>query len=120
MEEIPASLREVTEIEKALNIANRTNLTLQELEKLDGQENLIQDRRGQIAFVEEKGRIKEAIALIILLLKKRFREVRENEVATQVKSLSLENLEALVKTVLRFNNLDGLSNWLTDRYTNSL
>ncbi len=55
MEEIPASLREVPEIEKALNIAKRANLTPQELEKLHRQETLIRDRRGQIAFAEEKG-----------------------------------------------------------------
>ena len=86
LEEIPTSLREVPEIEKALNIANCANLTPQELDKLHGQETLLRDRRGQIAFAkqegekegEKKGRIKQAIALIIRLLKKRFGEFPEN------------------------------------------
>nr|WP_293109543.1 Rpn family recombination-promoting nuclease/putative transposase [Okeania sp. SIO2F4] len=95
LEEIPTSLKEVPEIEKALNIANRANLTPQELEKLHGQETLLRDRRGQIAFAreegEEKGRIKQAIALIIRLLKKRFGEVPEN-LKNQLSDLSLSEL----------------------------
>ena len=53
--------------------------------------------------------------MIILLLKERFEKVPEDEIATQLDGLSLADLESLTKAVLRFNNLDDLSNWLADR-----
>lgn len=122
LKEIPASLKDVPEIEKALNIANRANLTPQELEKLHGQETLVRDRRGQIAFAEqqgekkgeEKGRIQEAIALIIRLLKKRFGEVPEN-IKNQLSDLSLEDLENLSEEIFDFTTFDDLSNWLAKK-----
>jgi len=76
---------------------------------------MAQDESGKILFAEEKGRIKQAIALIMLLLKERFIEFPEDEIASQLESLSLEDLENLVKAVLKFNNIDDLSNWLADR-----
>jgi len=118
LEEIPTSLKEVPEIEKALNIANHANLTPQELDKLHGQETLIRDRRGQIAFAkqegEKEGRIKGAIALIIRLLKKRFGEVPEN-LKNQLSDLSLEELENLSEEIFDFTTFDDLSNWLAKK-----
>ena len=46
----------------------------------------------------------------MILLKERFIEVPEDEIATQLASLSLADLENLVKAVLKFNNLEDLSN----------
>lgn len=123
LEEIPASLKEVPEIEKALNIANRANLTPKELEELHGRETLIRDRRGQIAFAErqgmekgmEKGKVEQAIALIMLVLEDRFGEVPKDEITRQLNNLSLDDLESLVKAVLRFNSLEDLSNWLANK-----
>ena len=39
----------------------------------------------------------------------------EDEITTQLETLSLPDLESLVKVVLRFNNLEDLSNCLADR-----
>ena len=122
MEVIPESLGEISVIEKALNIANEINLSVKELELLEQRAIMAQDESGRILFAEEKGekigqekgRIK-TIAMIILLLKERFEKVPEDEIATQLEGLSLADLEGLVKAVLRFNNLDDLSNWLADR-----
>ena len=119
LEVIPEILGEVSVIEKALNIANEINLSVKELELLEQRAIMAQDESGRILFAEEKGekkgRIKGTIAMIILLLKERFEKVPENEIATQLDGLSLADLEGLVKAVLRFNNLDDLSNWLADR-----
>ncbi|NEQ39693.1 MAG: Rpn family recombination-promoting nuclease/putative transposase [Okeania sp. SIO3I5] len=119
LEVIPESLGEVSAIEKALNIANEINLSPEELELLEKRAIMAQDETGKILLAEEKaekkGRIEEAIALIMLLLKERFIEVPEDEIASQLESLSLEDLENLVKAVLKFNNIDDLSNWLADR-----
>ncbi|NER06993.1 MAG: Rpn family recombination-promoting nuclease/putative transposase [Okeania sp. SIO3C4] len=115
LEIIPENLGEVSAIEKALNIANEINLTVEELELLEQRAIMAQDESGKILFAEGKGRIEQAIALIILLLKECFEEVIEDEIASQLESLSLEDLEDLVKAVLKFNNIDDLSNWLADR-----
>ncbi|NEQ41288.1 MAG: Rpn family recombination-promoting nuclease/putative transposase, partial [Okeania sp. SIO3I5] len=135
LELIPESLGEVSAIEKALNIANEINLSREELEFLERRKMKEHNETGRILLAEEKagkkgekkgkkkgekkgkkkGRIEEAIALIMLLLKERFIEVPEDEIASQLESLSLEDLEDLVKAVLKFNNIDDLSNWLADR-----
>ena len=131
LEVIPESLGKVSIIEKALNIANEINLSVKELELLEQRVIMAQDESGRILFAEEKGekigekrgekigeekgRIKGTIAMIILLLKERFEKVPEDEIATQLDGLSLADLEGLVKAVLRFNNLDDLSNWLADK-----
>ncbi|MEB3341883.1 DUF4351 domain-containing protein [Okeania sp.] len=126
LEEIPTSLKEVPEIEKALNIANQANLSPQELDKLHGQETLIRDRRGQIAFAKEEGKQERKeegkeegkkereIEVIIRLLKKRFGEVPEN-LKNQLSYLSLEELENLSEEIFDFTNFDDLSNWLTKK-----
>ena len=118
LEEIPTSLKEVPEIEKALKIANHANLSPQELDRLDRQETLIRDRRGQIAFAKEEGKEegkKEGeIKVIIRLLKKRFGEFPEN-LKNQLSDLSLEELENLSEEIFNFSNCDDLSNWLTKK-----
>ncbi|NES71770.1 MAG: DUF4351 domain-containing protein, partial [Okeania sp. SIO2D1] len=55
LEVIPSSLREVSEIEAALNIANKANLNNEELEELEKQEMLIRDKKGQISLAIEEG-----------------------------------------------------------------
>ncbi|MGB3508185.1 MAG: Rpn family recombination-promoting nuclease/putative transposase [Microcoleaceae cyanobacterium] len=66
LEIIPESLGEILEIEKALNIANEVNLSVEELEVLEQRAIMAQDESGRILFAEEKGRKKEAIPLIML------------------------------------------------------
>ncbi|MDY7013815.1 MAG: Rpn family recombination-promoting nuclease/putative transposase, partial [Cyanobacteriota bacterium] len=100
LEDIPESLGEVSEIKFALNLANKANLTVEELEIVDRRGMMLQDERGRITYAEkkgrkegeEKGRIEEAIALIMRQLKKRFGEIPES-IKKQVKKLSLEELE---------------------------
>ncbi|MDY7005306.1 MAG: Rpn family recombination-promoting nuclease/putative transposase [Cyanobacteriota bacterium] len=114
LEIIPENLGEVSAIEKALNIANEINLTVEELELLEQRAIMSQDESGKILFAEQKGRTKEAIALIIRQLKKRFGEVPEN-LKNQLSDLSLEELENLSEEIFDFTTFDDLSNWLADR-----
>ncbi|MDV3353410.1 Rpn family recombination-promoting nuclease/putative transposase [Leptothoe sp. LEGE 181152] len=48
LETIPESLRVVTAIKEAFNVANQANLTREELDDLEHQEMFIQDQRGAI------------------------------------------------------------------------
>ncbi len=130
LELIPQSLGEVSAIEKALNIANKINLSSEELELLEQRAMKEQDDSGRILFAAEKaekkgkkkgekkgkkkGRIEEAIALIIRLLKKRFGEVPEN-LKNQLSDLSLEELENLSEDIFDFTNFEDVSNWLANR-----
>jgi len=55
LEIIPSSLGEVSEIEAALNIANRADLNNQELEELRKQEIFIGDRQGEVILAKQEG-----------------------------------------------------------------
>ena len=110
LEIIPENLGEVSAIEKALNIANEINLSVEELELLEQRAIMAQDESGKILFAEQKG----ANALITRLLKKRFGEIPEN-LKKQLSDLSLEELENLSEEIFDFTNFDDVSNWLINR-----
>jgi flagellar biosynthesis/type III secretory pathway protein FliH len=55
LEVIPSSLEEVSEIKAALNIANRANLNNEELEEIQKEEILIEDRKGEISLAIREG-----------------------------------------------------------------
>ncbi|WP_366558116.1 DUF4351 domain-containing protein [Okeania sp. SIO3B5] len=79
----------------------------------------MQDERGRIMYAEkkgeEKGRLKEAIALIIRLLKKRFGEIPAT-IINQIEDLVLDDLESLREDILDFNSLEDLQIWLEKRF----
>ena len=55
LDEIPENLREVSEIEKALNIANKINMTAEELDIVERRGIAMQDERGRITYAEQQG-----------------------------------------------------------------
>jgi predicted transposase/invertase (TIGR01784 family) len=55
LEVIPSSLEEESEIKAALNIANRANLNNEELEEIQKEEILIEDRKGEISLAIREG-----------------------------------------------------------------
>ncbi|HAX85749.1 MAG TPA: transposase, partial [Cyanobacteria bacterium UBA11370] len=56
LEVIPPKMREIPQIEKALNIANQASLSVEELEKLHKQEMFLEDRRGEMIFAKREAR----------------------------------------------------------------
>lgn len=121
LEEIPKNLGEISEIKFALNLANQTNMTVEELEIVDRRGVMLQDERGRITYAEErgreKGRIEGKIDLIITLIKKSFKDIPEY-IIRQVESLSLENVEVLGEDFLDFESLEDLENWLRTKFSN--
>ncbi|MBO1350799.1 MAG: Rpn family recombination-promoting nuclease/putative transposase [Hormoscilla sp. GUM202] len=111
---IPESLKEVSEIEFALNLANQANMTLEELEFVDRRGMMLQDEKGRITYAEQKGEQKGESRLIMRLLKKRFGEISV-AITSQVENLSLADLESLTEEVLDFQSLQDLESWLEDR-----
>ena len=100
LEIIPSSLGEVSEIEAALNIANRADLNNQELEELHKQEIFIGDRQGEVILAkqegvkegEEQGKIQQAIKQVLRLARRILGEVSP-EIQARIQGLSLEKTD---------------------------
>ncbi|MEQ8997478.1 MAG: Rpn family recombination-promoting nuclease/putative transposase [Coleofasciculus sp. B1-GNL1-01] len=114
LESIPESLAEVSEIEFALQLANQANMTVEELDIVERRGMMLQDEKGRITYAEEKGRLTEALALIMRQLKKRFGDIPAT-LSRKIEDLSLEDLESLGEDFLDFNSLADLSSWLEER-----
>ncbi|MDY7008855.1 MAG: Rpn family recombination-promoting nuclease/putative transposase [Cyanobacteriota bacterium] len=110
LDEIPENLGEVSEIKKALNIANKINMTSEELDIVDRRGMLMQDERGRITYAEQQGKLR----LIMRLIKKRFGEIPE-AISSQIEDLSVADLDNLGEDFLDFNNLEDLLSWLQER-----
>ncbi|MEB3339785.1 Rpn family recombination-promoting nuclease/putative transposase [Okeania sp.] len=112
---IPEPLKEVPEIESALNIANRANYSRQELEEFDKRAMMLQDERGKINYAKEEGRaegrVEGELKIVMSLINQRFGEV-DKEISDRLSNLKSENLESLVKALFDFNSLDDLLTWL--------
>ena len=109
LNEIPENLGEVSEIEKALNIANKINMTAEELDIVERRGIAMQDERGRITYAEQQGKLE----LIMRLIKKRFGEIPE-AIISQIEDLYVENLDNLGEDFLDFNNLEDLLSWLQE------
>jgi predicted transposase/invertase (TIGR01784 family) len=100
LEIIPSSLGEVSEIEAALNIANRADLNNQELEELRKQEGEQKGRQEGLKEGEQKGRqegeeqgkIQQAIKHILRLARRILGEVSP-EIQARIQGLSLEKTD---------------------------
>ncbi|NEP82052.1 MAG: Rpn family recombination-promoting nuclease/putative transposase [Okeania sp. SIO3B3] len=113
LDEIPENLGEVSEIEKALNIAEQINMTPEELDMLDRRGMMLEDERGRISYAEEKGEKKGKLRLIMRLLQKRFGEISE-AISSQIEDLSIEDLDNLGEDFLDLNSLEDLLSWLQE------
>ncbi|MEB3341625.1 Rpn family recombination-promoting nuclease/putative transposase [Okeania sp.] len=123
LEVIPESLESVSEIEAALNIANRANLSNKELEELEQEEKLIRDNKGQISLAIKEGieiGREEGIGIgreegIGILVKRqiirKFGEIPP-EVQTQIEQLSWEKLDILGDEIFDLATIADLVNWL--------
>jgi predicted transposase/invertase (TIGR01784 family) len=119
LEVIPEKMREVPQLEKALNIANQAGLSVEELEKIRKQEMFLEDRRGALSLAKregrkedrEEGRIEGERRLLLRQLERRFGEFTPDAV-TLIEVLNAENLERLGEAIWDFNTHDDLLNWL--------
>lgn len=112
LEVVPESMEVVPEINHAFTIANKANLTTEELQRLENQERFILDRRGAIAFSREEGKRegrKEGreegkreliISLVEGLLGKLDINIKEH-----FNQLSSRQLEQLSQAMLNFKNI---------------
>ncbi len=115
LEVIPDSLGEVAEIEAALNIANRANLSNEELEELHKQEVFIGDRKGEISLAKqeakEEGKIEEAVKQVLRLIRRLLGEISP-EVESQIQQLSFAKLDILGEEIFDMKTIADVENWL--------
>ncbi|MEQ9553236.1 MAG: DUF4351 domain-containing protein [Coleofasciculus sp. G3-WIS-01] len=89
-------------------------MTVEELDIVDRRGMMLQDEKGRITYAEKKGRLTEALALIMRQLKKRFGDIPAT-LSRKIEDLSVEDLESLGEDFLDFNSLADLSSWLEER-----
>ena len=114
LEVIPSSLEEVSEIEAALNIANKANLSNEELEELEQQEKLIRDNKGQISLARKEGIEIGIVKQILRQIRRKFGEITP-EVQTKIEQLSLEKLDILGDEIFDLATIVDLENWLNQQ-----
>ena len=119
LEVIPSSLETESEIKAALNIGNRANLNNEELEEIQKEEILIEDRKGEISLAiregigigREEGIGIGVVKLILRQIRRKFGEITP-EVQTQIEQLSLEKLDILGEEIFDLATIVDLENWL--------
>ncbi len=125
LEIIPEKMSEIPAIEKAMTIANETNLTVKELDELKERELYIAVRKQEVIVAKQEG-LEEGrqegleegektgeIKLINRLLSKRFGEIPES-MMNNLEKLSNEKLEELGELILDFNSVEDVFSWLED------
>jgi predicted transposase/invertase (TIGR01784 family) len=115
LEDIPDILASVPEIKTAFNIANRSALSLKELEGLEKREMFFEDQRGAVIKGMQEGRqeglIEGQIGLILRQLARRTGEISP-AIQTRIQQLSPEQLDDLGEILLDFTNQEDLIGWL--------
>jgi predicted transposase/invertase (TIGR01784 family) len=127
LEVIPASMSIVPEIEKAFTIADRVNLSLEEVDDLEKKEQFERERIGAIELAKAEGlaegraegiQIAEQIGeqrgqinLIKRQLQRRLGELNQ-DIEESLLRLSSEQLSALGEAIFDLSSLADLSSWL--------
>ena len=111
LEVIPSSLETESEIKAALNIGNSANLNNEELEEIQKEEILIEDRKGEISLAIREGIGMGVVKQILRQIRRKFGEITP-EVQTQIEQLSLEKLDILGEEIFDLVTIVDLENWL--------
>ena len=118
LEEVPESLGEISEIDTAFDLANRANLSKEELEALEKREMFIADRINEIVLARREG-IEEGIELgeIKLILRQLRRSLGDipPEISSKIQQLSVEQLDLLGEELLDFQTIEELETWLSNQ-----
>jgi predicted transposase/invertase (TIGR01784 family) len=119
LEVIPESMSIVPEIEKAFTIADRVNLSLEEIDDLEKREQFERERIGAIELGKAEGLTQGRaegiqigqINLIKRQLKRQLGELNQ-EIENSLSQLSSEQLSALAEAIFDFSSVGDLSSWL--------
>jgi len=122
LEVVPESLGEISEIDTAFDLANRANLSKEELEALEKREMFIADRINEIVLARREGKeegLVEGIELgeIKLILRQLRRSLGDipPEINSKIQQLSVEQLDLLGEELLDFQTIEELETWLSNQ-----
>jgi flagellar biosynthesis/type III secretory pathway protein FliH len=109
----------VPEIEKAFTIADRVNLSLEEIDDLEKREQFERERIGAIEFGKAEGLTQGRaegiqigqINLIKRQLKRQLGELNQG-IEDSLSQLSSEQLSVLAEAIFDFSSVGDLSSWL--------
>ncbi len=91
---VPPTMGDVAEIQQAFAIANRANLSEEELDELEHQSIFIQDQRGAITKATKQG-IQQGRQEVQWEIARRLLGVMEDGAIAQTTGLSLTEIQAL-------------------------
>ncbi len=103
LEVIPSKLGEIPELNQALQIANQSNLTIDELEDLDKREIWLQDQKGVTIKAKQEGKIE----IIMELLQEKFGEI-PIEIREKIEDLSSEEIPTLISKIFQITDINQL------------
>ena len=122
LEMVPESLKTNSEIQQAFNIANSTNLSIEELDKFERQLFYLQDQQRfrEDAFKEglEQGlqqRMQQGKSNLVIRLLTQTLGILDESIQAGVLQLSSEQLDSLTECFFDFDTVDNLVNWLKKR-----
>ncbi len=111
LEIIPETMPRVPALKKAMEIAQRAQLTFAEEERLYKQEVFFQDQKGVAIKARREGQLEGERKIILRQLQRRFGKIDE-ETMVLIEELSAENLELLGEAIFDFNESQDLLNYL--------
>ncbi|WP_026794582.1 MULTISPECIES: Rpn family recombination-promoting nuclease/putative transposase [Planktothrix] len=133
LEVVPESMLIVPEIEKAFAIADRVNLSLEEVDDLEKREQFERERIGAIELGKAQGRTegrtegiqigeqigeqRGKINLIKRQLKRQLGELNQS-IEDSLSQLTSEQLSALAEAIFDFSSVGDLSSWLETNFPN--
>ena len=134
LEVIPDKMREVPQLEQALNIANKASLSAEELDKINRQEMFWEDKKSGLRLAKKEGREEglqeglqegrqEGRQEGIILGQRQFllEQLEEGlgkltpEVITTIEGLNSQDLKFLGRAMWNFNQVEDLLNWLQEK-----
>lgn len=105
LEIIPEPMQVVPELNKAMNIANRANLAVKDLEDLEKREMFFYDQIGVV--------LQGKLDIVLRLFTKKFGKLPP-ELIRDLESLSIAEIETLGDAIFELNSLEDLADWLRD------
>ena len=128
LESIPPQMQVIPELTKAMKLANRASLSLEERECLEKREMFFFDQIGAVKKGIEEGLeegrrlgLQQGLEqgfergerqLVLRLLYRRFRQLTP-ELQNQIERLSSSQLETLSDNLFEFNDMGDLQRWLS-------
>jgi predicted transposase/invertase (TIGR01784 family) len=119
IESIPDNIKTISSLERAFEIAERSNLTELELDEVIKEEMFIEEQKGAITLAKkegieegkQEGRQEGKIELIMMLLNQKH-GIIPSKITSKIQQVSPAKINQLITELLTIENLNQLQSWL--------